>query len=103
MRIRKFTESLNDMSKERIAKIIEDLTPLISSLDDKENSLKKYEEEFNKYKNPDAEKGNDQISDSIVKIQDCIKNIEQAKSLLGDIVENLDDLRDNERNTLYGA
>jgi DNA repair ATPase RecN len=91
----------NDISTSRVEEIIKDITSFLEKLDEEHTSLKKFEEELSRYKSS-SKKGNDQIDDSVLQLQQINKSIEsEIKSKLDDVVDKLKDYITNGRNYIY--
>jgi anti-sigma28 factor (negative regulator of flagellin synthesis) len=112
MKIKRFFESelqgpdgsidlTNDISTQRVEEIIKDITTFLDRLDESHTTLKKFEEELTKYKSS-SKKGNDQIDDSVIQLQQVNKTIESdVKSKLDDIVDKLKNYIEDGRNYIY--
>lgn len=112
MRIRKFFENelqgpqgitnlSNDISSERVEEIVREILTLLDKFQEGQTKLKKFEEELSKYRNK-SKKGNDQIDDTVIEIQQVNKSLEiDVQSKLDNIIEKMKDYIDNGRNYIY--
>lgn len=103
MKIKRFTESIDDetnISPERIGEMIEELRNVLSSLDNKKNTFDTYLNELSNYIS-NSKKGNDQIDDSIAAFQIIKKNIEESIEKTDTVINNLISYNDEGRSYLY--
>jgi ABC-type transporter Mla subunit MlaD len=103
MKIKRFTESVDDetnISPERIGEMIEELRNVLSSLDNKKNTFDTYLNELSNYIS-NSKKGNDQIDDSIATFQIIKKNIEESIEKTDTVINNLISYNDEGRSYLY--
>jgi len=103
MKIKRFTESVDDetnISPERIGEMIEELRNVLSSLDNKKNTFDTYLNELSNYIS-NSKKGNDQIDDSIAAFQIIKKNIEESIEKTDTVINNLISYNDEGRSYLY--
>jgi ABC-type transporter Mla subunit MlaD len=101
MRIRKFNESEQiDISSERIAEIVEELSDFSTTVIDKSKYIDGLLNELNNFKS-ESMTGNDQIDDSIAAIQFIKKDIDDLSDKIDTVVNNLNDYNSNGRKYQY--
>lgn len=102
MRIKRFYEDIenNDISKERVSEIIEDLKIHISDINTKKDYFESLLVELNNYKSKST-KSNDQIDDSIVNLDLVVEDITSTINNVDNIIKNLVNYIENGREFLY--
>jgi chromosome segregation ATPase len=100
MKIRRFTEAIEELDKTRNDEISEEIKDFIAEIDERSKMIDKLINEFNNYKS-DSTKGNDQIDDSIASLQVIKSNIDDVSDKLDTILLNLKSLNEEGRKYLY--
>jgi ABC-type transporter Mla subunit MlaD len=99
--MRKFTESLEEISLERKNDIIDELNDLLSLLSEKDKYIDSLINELNNFIST-SEKSNDQIDDSISKLGVAKNDLSNFHSKIEEVLENLESYKEENRKPLYG-
>lgn len=100
MKIKRFTEAIEELDKNRNTEISEEINDFISEIDERTKMIDKLINEFNNYKS-DSTKGNDQIDDSIASLQVIKSNLDDTSDKLDTVLLNLKSLNEEGRKYLY--
>jgi uncharacterized coiled-coil DUF342 family protein len=103
MQIKRFNEqesSILDISNERVQEIMDEMGSYASTFEDKLEKIKNFERELSKFRSK-SKKGNDQIDDSVIELQELIKSIEGLRSNLDNVLHNLEDYKESGREFIY--
>lgn len=102
MRIKRFYEDIenNDISKERVSEIIEDLKVHVSDVNIKKEYFESLLVELNNYKSKST-KSNDQIDDSIINLDLIVDDITSTIDNIDNVIKNLVNYIENGREFLY--
>lgn len=103
MNIKKFKtfESVNEIDPTKLNEIIDDLTAAISDLSKHRDRLLNYSKELGNFQNKSDEKGNDQIDDAILNLDEAHDDIGSLISKIDDVNVSLRSYSDNGRQYLY--
>jgi len=99
--MRKFTESLEEMSIERKDEIIDELNDILSISSEKDKYIDSL---INELKNfiGNSEKSNDQIDDSISKLGVAKNDLSNFHQKIEEVLSNLESYKQENRKPLYG-
>ena len=102
MRISKFNESnsLEDISNDRIKEILDSMRNTSDVIDDKLEEVQTLLTEFSKFKGK-SRKSNDQIDDTIMNLESLKTKMNDILLTISSINENLTDYKENGRRYLY--
>jgi ABC-type transporter Mla subunit MlaD len=99
--MRKFTESLEEISIERKGDIIDELNDLLSLVSEKDKYIDSLINELNNFIS-NSEKSNDQIDDSISKLGVAKNDLFNFHSKIEEVLKNLESYKEENRKPLYG-
>jgi ABC-type transporter Mla subunit MlaD len=103
MRIKRFYEDIennNDISKERVSEIIEDLRLHVSEVNSKKEYFDSLLVELNNFKSKSV-KSNDQIDDSVVTLDLIVDDLKSTIDSIDNVINNLANYVENGREYLY--
>jgi ABC-type transporter Mla subunit MlaD len=98
--MRKFTESLEEISIERKDDIISELNDLLSLVSEKDKYIDSLINELNNFIS-NSEKSNDQIDDSISKLGVAKNDLSNFYSKIEEVLKNLESYKEENRKPLY--
>lgn len=99
--MRKFTESINEISMERKEDIINELNDILSLVSEKDKYIDSLINELNNFLS-NSEKSNDQIDDSISKLGIAKNDLSNFFSKIEEVLQNMESYKDENRKPLYG-
>ncbi len=99
--MRKFTESLEEISIERKGDIIDELNDLLSLVSEKDKYIDSLINELNNFIS-NSEKSNDQIDDSISKLGVAKNDLFNFHSKIEEVLKNLESYKEENRKPIYG-
>jgi ABC-type transporter Mla subunit MlaD len=100
MRIKRFNESVDDISPDRTKEIINWLTDLSDSINGQKNHIESIIKELENYKS-ESKKGNDQIDDSILSLDTLNAQFSKSIENLDNVVNSLNSYIDDGRDFIY--
>jgi uncharacterized coiled-coil DUF342 family protein len=101
MKIRRISEDLDlILSNDRTQEVIKDLKMIKKSLDKRNDIIKSTVSSLDSYTNKKSSK-NTQIDDSVVLLNSLSPKIEEIKSIIDNIISNLDNYNKNGEDFLY--
>ena len=101
MKIRRISEDLDlILSNDRTQEVIKDLKMIKKSLDKRNDIIKSTVSSLDSYTDKKSSK-NTQIDDSVVLLNSLSPKIEEIKSIIDNIISNLDNYNKNGEDFLY--
>lgn len=101
MKIKRFNEDINnDISKDRVSEIIEDLRVHVSDINSKKDIFETLLIELANFKSKSTD-SNDQIDDSIVNMDLVVEELKSSIDNIDTVINNLINFVENGREYLY--
>src|ERR1035437_10237400 len=94
-------ESVDEIDPSKLNEIIDNLTKAISDISKHRDVIKNYAKELSSFQNKSDEKGNDQIDDAVLNLEEVHDDIDDVVSKIDNINTVLRSYSDNGREYMY--